>query len=78
MVCPSPDRCHTFYFPPPALLWALSALWAHQRGAMFPKKLAQGHAACGACVCRELAKILSETKVSNGSTEGGGARLRAL
>ena len=22
----------------------------HQRGAMFPKKLAQGHAACGACV----------------------------
>ena len=22
----------------------------HQRGAMFPKKLAQGHAACGACL----------------------------
>ena len=27
----------------------------HQRGAMFPKKLAQGHAACGACVFLVLA-----------------------
>ena len=55
MVCPSPDRCHT---SPPALLWALSAPWAHQRGAMFPKKLAQGHAACGACVFTQLRQVM--------------------